>query len=176
MLTYHIQVNGQPVYGGSNDPRLGNLNDLSCPGYFGHVDLSSPVYHQGFLDVTMKVLRCVCYHCSELVGDGGPLTTENTAGNFKVMKCKRQKKRKIRLQALHEALRGMAGKQCHHCKGLQPKYLKQGLGIEVEFPDDMEVIPGSGDRRQMMQGARTIEIFKKIKGENIRFLGLDEKW
>ena len=40
------EVNGQPVYGGANDPRLlGNLNDkLSDPGYyFGHLDLAKPV-------------------------------------------------------------------------------------------------------------------------------------
>eukprot|EP00523_Entomoneis_sp_CCMP467_P002521 CAMPEP_0168762276 /NCGR_PEP_ID=MMETSP0724-20121128/23756_1 /TAXON_ID=265536 /ORGANISM="Amphiprora sp., Strain CCMP467" /LENGTH=128 /DNA_ID=CAMNT_0008811427 /DNA_START=165 /DNA_END=551 /DNA_ORIENTATION=- len=39
---YETQVNGQPVYGGANDPRLGNLHDKSDPGYFGHIELAKP--------------------------------------------------------------------------------------------------------------------------------------
>jgi DNA-directed RNA polymerase II subunit RPB1 len=173
---YETSINGLPVYGGANDPRLGNLNDVSCPGYFGHIDLASPVYHQGFIDVTLKLLRCVCYHCSELVGDGGPITTENPTEKLKLAKCRRIAKRKVRLERLHEALRGMCGKHCDHCKGLQPKYVKSGLHIEVEFPDDMEAIPGSGDRRQILVADRTMSIFKKISEKNVKFLGLDVKW
>lgn len=30
------------------------------------VQLARPVYHVGFLDVTLKVLRSVCFHCSRL--------------------------------------------------------------------------------------------------------------
>jgi DNA-directed RNA polymerase II subunit RPB1 len=63
---YETQINGQPVYGGANDPRLGSIHDKSDPGYFGHIDLAKPVYHQGFFNVMLKVLRCVCYHCSRL--------------------------------------------------------------------------------------------------------------
>jgi len=59
---YETQINGQPVYGGVNDPRLGNLHDKSDPGYFGHLQLAKPVYHQGYFNVALKTLRCVCFH------------------------------------------------------------------------------------------------------------------
>ena len=40
-----------------------------CPGHFGHIELCRPVYHCGFIDEVIKVLRCVCYHCSRLLAD-----------------------------------------------------------------------------------------------------------
>ena len=43
------------------------LND--CPGHFGHIELSRPVYHVGYLDQIVKLLRCVCFHCSRLLVD-----------------------------------------------------------------------------------------------------------
>eukprot|EP00428_Durinskia_dybowskii_P008579 CAMPEP_0170296226 /NCGR_PEP_ID=MMETSP0116_2-20130129/48251_1 /TAXON_ID=400756 /ORGANISM="Durinskia baltica, Strain CSIRO CS-38" /LENGTH=128 /DNA_ID=CAMNT_0010547805 /DNA_START=32 /DNA_END=414 /DNA_ORIENTATION=- len=63
---YETQVQGQPVYGGANDPRLGNLHDKSDPGYFGHLELARPVYHQGFINVVLKTLRCICYSCARI--------------------------------------------------------------------------------------------------------------
>ena len=76
---------GQPSYGGVNDPRMG-INSFEnrcktcqcryegsgakmddCPGHFGHIELCRPVYHNGFIDDVVKILRCVCYHCSKLL-------------------------------------------------------------------------------------------------------------
>lgn len=45
----------------------GNMTD--CPGHFGHIELSKPVFHVGFLTKTIKVLRCVCFYCSKLLVD-----------------------------------------------------------------------------------------------------------
>ena len=84
-------VAGQPVYGGVNDPRLGDLHDKSCPGYFGHIELARPVYHQGFIDVTLKALRCVCFHCSRL-------KMEDT--EYKFQMARKLKNRKRRLDAM----------------------------------------------------------------------------
>ena len=53
---YETQIQGQAVYGGANDPRLGNLHDKSDPGYFGHLELAKPVYHQGFLTLLLRGL------------------------------------------------------------------------------------------------------------------------
>lgn len=39
----------------------------TCPGHFGHIELCRPNFHIGFLDITLKILRCVCYHCSALL-------------------------------------------------------------------------------------------------------------
>ena len=89
------QVHGQPVYGGANDPRLGNIHDKSDPGYFGHLELASPVYHQGFFDVILKSLRCICFHCSRI---------RMESDEFKFQKCLQIKSRKRRLEAFHDLL------------------------------------------------------------------------
>ena len=69
-----------PVVKGLFDLRMGTtdmgkccntcgLNNKGCPGHFGHINLARPVYHYHFLDITVKVLKCVCYRCGKLLID-----------------------------------------------------------------------------------------------------------
>eukprot|EP00550_Attheya_septentrionalis_P004519 CAMPEP_0198286032 /NCGR_PEP_ID=MMETSP1449-20131203/5209_1 /TAXON_ID=420275 /ORGANISM="Attheya septentrionalis, Strain CCMP2084" /LENGTH=1754 /DNA_ID=CAMNT_0043983651 /DNA_START=129 /DNA_END=5393 /DNA_ORIENTATION=- len=162
---YETHINGQPVYGGANDPRMGDLQDKSDPGHFGHIDLAKPVYHQGFFNVMLKTARCVCFHCSRLVMD------EN---EFKFQKAKRITNRKRRLETMHNLLR--TKKKCEHCNGLQPKYTKVGLHIEAEYSDEMDTVPGSGDRKQFLPAGKIMEIFSRMKDEDCKSLGLDITW
>jgi DNA-directed RNA polymerase II subunit RPB1 len=161
-------VVGQPVYGGANDPRLGNLHDKSDPGHFGHLDLAKPVYHQGFFNVALKVLRCVCFHCSRL---------RTLPDDFKFQKACKLQHRKKRLDALHELLRSK--KKCDHCQGLQPKFTKVSLHIEADFPDEGGGSGGgkgtgaSGDSKQFLSGEVVVKIFRQIREEDIVLLGLD---
>ena len=164
---YETQVNGQPVYGGANDPRLGNLHDKSDPGYFGHLELAKPVYHQGFFNVTLKALRCVCYYCSRF---------RMAEDEFKFQKAIAIKHRKKRLDALHELLRGK--KKCDHCQGLQPKYTKVDLHIEAEFPDSATAAStsGSGDSKQFLSGEKAVAILRNMREQDIAILGLDPNY
>ncbi|KAL9179832.1 LOW QUALITY PROTEIN: hypothetical protein ACHAXT_007802 [Thalassiosira profunda] len=147
---YEAYMAGQPVYGGVNDPRLGDLHDKSDPGYFGHIELARPVYHNGFLDVILKSLRCVCFHCSRVC-------LEDT--DFKFRKAKTIKNRKRRLNAMHELIRGK--KKCDHCNGYQPKYTKVGLHVEIEYADEMERVPGSsGDKKQFLSAEKAVDILR----------------
>ncbi|KAK1496301.1 RNA polymerase Rpb1 [Colletotrichum cuscutae] len=62
-----------PVPGGLYDPALGswgdalcatcNLNQSSCPGHAGHIELPVPVYHPVFLDQVLRLLRSQCVYC-----------------------------------------------------------------------------------------------------------------
>eukprot|EP00662_Eupelagonemidae_sp_cell21_P030911 gene30911-26786_t len=38
-----------------------------CQGHFGHIDLSLPVFHNGFFKHTVAVLRCICKGCSRVL-------------------------------------------------------------------------------------------------------------
>ena len=139
---------GQPVYGGVNDPRLGDLHDKSDPGYFGHIELARPIYHNGFLDVILKSLRCVCFHCSRI-------TMEDTEYKFK--RAKSIKNRKRRLNAMHELIRPK--KKCDHCNDYQPKYTKVGLHVEIEYSAEMEGgLGGSGDKKQFLSAQKAVDI------------------
>ena len=62
----------KPKIGGLFDPRMGvlepgmvcptdNMNYINCPGYFGHIELSLPVFHVQFYPVVQKILKCICY-------------------------------------------------------------------------------------------------------------------
>jgi len=78
--TAETMINGKPKLGGLLDPRLGSIdrklmcatcesNMNECPGHFGNIKLTKPVYHVSFLDTVMKTLQSVCYHCSLLKSD-----------------------------------------------------------------------------------------------------------
>ena len=160
---YETQIQGQAVYGGANDPRLGNLHDKSDPGYFGHLELARPVYHQGFVtSVTLKVLRCICYSCGKLRMDDS---------EFKFQKCAQQKKRSRRLSAFHELLRNK--KQCDHCQTKQPKFTKVGLHLEMELPESDNEGGGGGDSKQFLSGATVVKLFQTMAESDMKLLGLD---
>ena len=71
-------INDRPVIGGLFDPRMGvldpglicptdGLNYINTPGYFGHIELARPVYYIQYLSTILKMLRCVCFKCSNLL-------------------------------------------------------------------------------------------------------------
>jgi len=39
---------------------------MECPGHFGHIELAKPMFHYGYIKTIVKVLRCICIHCSKL--------------------------------------------------------------------------------------------------------------
>lgn len=72
--------NGRPKTGGLVDPRMGTIDKTmkcqtcagsmaECPGHFGHIELAKPMFSIGFLNSVMKILKCVCFHCSKLLTD-----------------------------------------------------------------------------------------------------------
>ena len=38
-----------------------------CPGHFGHLELARPVYYYHFIDIVIKILKCICFRCSKLL-------------------------------------------------------------------------------------------------------------
>ena len=43
------------------------LDYMKSPGYFGHIELSRPVYYIQYLTTVIKILRCTCIKCSKLL-------------------------------------------------------------------------------------------------------------
>lgn len=181
------------TYSGSG----GKVND--CPGHFGHIELARPMYHMGFIKEVLKILRSVCFHCSKVLSD------ERDHRFRSAMKIKNGKRRlkavyeicsnksmceygeEADMEKMREDLNiGLQGglddkskpKEGGHggCGGLQPKYRKQGIKLLVEFPEQMEDVPGSGDRKQNLPAAKVLSIFKNISDEDCHALGLDSRW
>lgn len=71
--------NNEPKKNGLLDPRLGSythdhdcatcgLNNVYCVGHFGHIALSEPIFHIGYLKkYLLKILGCICIRCSKLL-------------------------------------------------------------------------------------------------------------
>lgn len=68
----------KPVIGGLFDPRMGvlepglicptdGLTYIDTPGYFGHIELASPVFFIQHLKEIMKISKCICIKCSKLL-------------------------------------------------------------------------------------------------------------
>ena len=207
-------TDNRPNYGGVNDPRMGTVDKKAgrcrtcdceytgsstkmndCPGHFGHIELARPVYHVGYIDTVVKLLRCVCFHCSRLMID---------RKSHKAKRILAIKDPETRSRHLHELCRikrrcetaedgdesqmdnfmkevGVDGQDdglssIRTCGGLAPKYTRKGLQIIVEFPNGMEDIPDSGERKQILSAKKAFEILKKIQDHDVIALGLDPKW
>lgn len=71
-----LYENTEPKKGGLIDTRMGAiksdcstcaLNSSECPGHFGHITLSEPVFHMGLIHTVKKILMCICLKCSKLL-------------------------------------------------------------------------------------------------------------
>jgi DNA-directed RNA polymerase II subunit RPB1 len=71
---------GKPKPSGLADLRMGSsskefvcttceIDGPECPGHFGHIELSKPMFHVAFMEKLVKVLRSVCLSCHKLKTD-----------------------------------------------------------------------------------------------------------
>lgn len=161
---------GRPKSEGIVDRRLGangrdfpcltcHCDEKNCPGHFGHIELAKPMFNSGFLNITLKILRCVCHYCSKLLG------------NPEVLKKARSIKNKgHRLKAVAKQCER---KNCESCGHNQPKYTKDGFRIRMTLEDAAE---DSAERKQTISAEKVYSIFKRMSDDDIEALGLSPRW
>lgn len=169
-----LYENGEPKLEGIIDQRLGTNGTFicmtcygtneTCPGHFGHVELAKPVYNVGFVNTTLKILRCVCHYCSKV------LCSEAT-----VQALLRVKKPVDRLR---RALRETSGakKVCSKetgCGHVQPKYSREAFRIKAILADSGEE---GGDTKENLDASKVYAIFKRISDEDCRALGFSPEF
>jgi DNA-directed RNA polymerase II subunit RPB1 len=182
--------NGIPKEGGLLDLRMGvteleyecetckhNSND--CVGHFGHIKLVIPVFHIHFIKETIKLLRCVCVKCSNLLIDKSGLDMEY------IMSLS-NKHRFEYIFSLCNIAHGKNHRKCNYnngCNIIQPiKYIKLSadrikdkdnvIKIEMEFP------PGAFNSinintKQDVTPDMCLKVFSKITDEDANILGFD---
>ena len=178
-------VNNKPVMGGLFDPRMGvldpgficptdGLDFVQTPGYFGHINLSRPVFYIQYLATVMKILRCVCIKCSKLLIDKEKysylLKFNNDERWNKVFAFASKKKR--------------CGECSQNgCGCLQPKLKKEGLATLIaEWNEKEEDIKNytfeKEDNKMTMKliPEMVLKIFKKISDEDVNFMGFSPIW
>ena len=178
-------INNKPVLGGLFDPRMGvldpgmicptdGLDYVQTPGYFGHINLSRPVYYIQYLSTIMKICRCVCIKCSKLLIDKEKynyLLKLNAEGRWNKVFALASKKHRC-------------GEDSHNgCGCLQPKIRKEGLAtIIAEWNDKEEEFNNYDFKKEDTKMTMKIipemmlKIFKKISDEDVNFMGFSPIW
>lgn len=186
----------QPRPNSLSDPRMGPClkgakcltcggNVVNCPGHFGHMVLSKPVYHFGFIDTVKKILSCVCHNCSKLKG------FNDANRQKKIEAIATSKNSENKLNALYKLLRGV--KKCHTkpanpeeeggaqpgkggCGAGQPNYVvddKETIGLIQTFEEKQE---GMSDTKSELTAEMAHKILAKMSDEDIIALGFDPKY
>ena len=151
-------VTKRPTTGAVNDLRMGNTYDLENPGYFGHIELAKPVYHYGFLNTVVDILRCVSFYTSEL------LISEKDLKNIP-----KHLKGKKRLKEILKQVNKV--KVCKTTKRPLPSYIKDCLNVVVDHTD-----PEFPSGRRTFSAQLALEILQKISDEDCITLGFNPKY
>ena len=206
--------NGVPKVNGINDPKQGVLdrssrcqtcsgNQTTCPGHFAHINLVKPVYHLGFINVVMKILRSVCYHCSKLKIDKNDanvkaeLAKTSRSGRRRfaaiydmskgITRCDQksseeiEKERQERMKLLAEGVPESQLKvdERQGCGGVMPKLRKLSpVVIQLDFtrPKNSKnagTMQDEGETKRPLTAEKALEILRKISDEDVRIMGLD---
>ena len=203
--TRSFEDNGNPTEGGINDLRMGTTdkrlrcatckcNMSDCPGHFGFIHLVKPVFHVGFINQCLKLLKCVCYNCSKILIDdyekymeirkiSNPKTRQLKIYNLCKAKKKcshRRKKKEKKNYDNNEKQEDLDEKDpfCKiGCNQLQPKYTRENLKIKIEFKNDNDNEENVEMRENdEIEPRKVLEIFSKISDDEIKLLGFNPKY
>ncbi|KAI8912631.1 DNA-directed RNA polymerase II largest subunit [Gorgonomyces haynaldii] len=190
---HETMENDRPKTGGLLDPRMGTIdrnfkcltcgeNMTDCPGHFGHIELSRPVFHAGFIKKIKKILECVCFSCSKLKVD------QSSQKFQRVIKLKDKKrvfqevwelsKPKTICQQKEE---GTEAKYDHGgCGARQPVYRMDALSINATFKATKDEASRSNSRMVTqtveMTPERVLAILRNISDEDATFMGLSPQF
>jgi len=145
-----------------------------CPGYFGKIDLALPVFNIHFITYVEKILKCVCFRCSNLLLD------KSDPSVLKELEGKKGSNRFVTCIALCAK-----NKKCLYnngCYVLQPtKYVRLNGAASIKDKNNIVQIYAEfsqnalKDNKVLKQQNLTplicYQILKKIKDEDVNFLG-----
>ena len=174
-------VNNKPVIGGLFDPRMGvlepglicptdGLDYINTPGYFGHINLSKPVFYIQYLTTITKILRCTCFKCSKLL--------INKKLNNHLLNSSPENRWNNVFQMASKVKR--CGENTDDgCGYKQPnKIKKEGLATLIAEWDNMETT-GDDESNKItikLTPEKVIKLFKRISDDDVNFMGLSAKW
>ena len=158
--------NGIPKENGLIDLRMGtternflcqtcNSSSFECVGHYGHIELTKPMFHIGYLSRIKKTLECVCFYCSKIKISKTKLVPglENCWTALKTKSiCEGE-----------ETSEGRTG-----CGNKQPMIKKDGLNL-IAFMKESD----DGEGKVVLNGDKVYNILKKIPQEDFEFLGFD---
>ena len=166
-----------PVVKGLFDIRMGTtdmgkicntcgLDNLQCPGHFGHIELARPVYNYHFIDITLKILKCICFRC-------GKLKVNKESNLIKDLKNKSNKKRWTDIYELSSKISRCGEENDDGCGCIQPtRYKLDGINGVQSVWKDLN-IPAS---ETYLSAEYVKSLFEKISDEDCNLLGFSSLW
>ena len=168
-----------PVIKGLFDSRMGTtdmgkvcntcgLDNKECPGHFGHIELAKPVYNYHFIDIIIKILKCICFRC-------GKLRINRDSSKISDIKNKTNKIRWIQIYEMSSKITRCGQENEDGCGCLQPtRYKLDGVaGIQGIWKD--LTIEGQLNT-QYFKAEYIKSLFEKISDEDCNLLGFSSVW
>jgi DNA-directed RNA polymerase beta' subunit len=190
VFTQDTYENNMPKPNGLFDPRMGTIengqvcetckmDNRNCTGHFGHIRLARPVYYIQFMNMVLKVLKCVCWRCSKcLLNIEDPIVQDilrktKSKGRFLAVYNWCQKYGKNCLSS------EVDGKSKHDGCGiiqptryLVPKREKDGVAkVYAEFKEQ-----GKENVRKFISVEKVLSILKRVTNDDVEILGLSPKY
>ena len=173
-------INNKPVIGGLFDPRMGvlepglicptdGLDYMQTPGYFGHINLSRPVFYIQYLNTIIKILRCTCIKCSKCL-----INKEKYKYFMKLPPDERWNQ----IFSIASKIKRCGEDTEDGCNSKQPnKIKKEGLAtIIAEWIDNDTTDDENGKITLKLTPERVIKNFKRISDEDVNFMGFSPIW
>tara|TARA_Y100000817_G_scaffold314769_2_gene315017 strand:+ start:383 stop:4972 length:4590 start_codon:yes stop_codon:yes gene_type:complete len=173
--TYEKDV---PVIKGLFDSRMGTtdmgkvcntcgLDNKECPGHFGHIELAKPVYNYHFIDIIIKILKCICFRC-------GKLRINKESSKIFNIKNKTNKVRWAEIYEMSSKITRCGQENEDGCGCLQPtRYKLDGIaGIQALWKN----LNGSESKEQYFSAEYVKSLFEKISDEDSNLLGFSSIW
>jgi len=172
----------EPVIGGLFDNRMGVIEynkicktceqkNTFCPGHFGHIELSKPVFYIQFFDMVRKLLKCVCWRCSKLLVD----TSNSEVKIILKKKISRQKRFEL-IYKLCSKVKRCGQENVDGCGAKLPnKITKENIGriyMEWKETSDSEL----DVKKQVFNADEILMILKGISDEDAELLGMGKMY
>jgi len=174
-------INNKPVIGGLFDPRMGvldpglicptdGLDYMKTPGYFGHINLARPVFYIQYLNVIIKIIRCICIKCGKLLMD---------KNNYSYLLKMKDDERWNHIFSLASKIKRCGEDTNNGCGCKQPsKIRKEGLATIIAEWDNVDGL--SSDENDKLSVKLLPEIIlknmRRISDEDISFMGFSPIW
>lgn len=179
----------EPAVEGLFDERMGvleqgkicptdGLNNKMCPGYFGHIELATPIFHYQFISrYITKILECICFRCSKLRIGRKKILEE--CPNF--YKLKGQSRWKMYNYLVSQKKNIRCGDKCENgCMALFPsKYsysAKENLSKICAEWKEQNSQGKQGMNKTYLTAGIVLKIFKRITDDDIETLGFSKLW
>ena len=171
-----------PVVKGLFDNRMGTtdmgkvcascgLDNIGCPGHFGHIELARPVYNYHFIDIIVKILKCTCFRC-------GKLRINKESSTISELVNKSNKARWNSIYEISSKITRCGQETEDGCGCIQPsRYKVDGISGIKAIWKDIGLSGVSGEAQSQYFTAEYVKsLFEKISDEDSNLLGFSSNW